>query len=195
MQIVVFQVGLGAYALPVEHVSEIVPYRAPRSLPAGAPWELGVISLREQVVPVWELATRLGLPAREPGPGTVLVLADGDDPVALIVDGVGGIHDLADGAFESLALFPEAFGVAHLDDELVVVLDADRLLGRTPPVAPVAPAAPAPTQGAAAPPDSPPPDLLDGLTKRELERRARVAVIPGRSSMDRAELIAALRDR
>jgi purine-binding chemotaxis protein CheW len=199
MQIVVFRVGLGDYALPVEHVREIVPYRRPRSLPAGAPWELGVISLREQVVPVWQLATRLGLPpAKELGPDTVLVLADGADPVALIVDGVGGIHDLPDGSFEPLALFPEALGIAHLGEELVVVLDPDKLLGRaqgeTAAAAAPAPPPPAPPPRAPAP-DAPPADILDGLPKRELERRARDAGIPGRSAMDRAQLIAALRTR
>lgn len=195
MQIVVFRVGLGDYALPVEHVREIVPYRAPRSLPAGAPWELGVVSLREQVVPVWELATRLGLPpAKEPGPGTVLVLADGADPVALIVDGVGGIHDLPDGSFEPLALFPEALGVARLGEELVVVLDHDKLLGRERGETKVAPPARVPPPQVL-PQADPPADILDGLTKRELERRARDAGIPGRSSMDREQLIAALRTR
>jgi purine-binding chemotaxis protein CheW len=193
MQIVVFQVGLGDYALPVEHVREIVPYRAPRSLPGGKPWELGVISLREQVVPVWELATRLGLPAREPGPGTVLVVADGEEPVALIVDGVGGIHDLREDAFESLALFPEALGVAHLGEGLVVVLDPAKLLARAAQAAPAAVAQAPPPAGP--PPADAAPDILDGLTKRELDRRARAAGIPGRSSMSRAQLIDALRGR
>lgn len=193
MQIVVFRIGLGDYALPVEHVREIVPYRQPRSLPAGRPWELGVISLREQVVPVWELATRLGLPAKEPGPETVLVLADGGEPVALIVDAVGGIHELAGGTFEALALFPEALGVAHVGDNLVVVLDLDRLLGRetAEPERASLPVPPAPAE-----PErvvAPAPDILDGLPKHELQRRARDAGISGRSSMSREQLIAALR--
>jgi hypothetical protein len=125
-----------------------------------------------------------------PGPGTVLVVADGDEPVALIVDGVGGIHDVPPGAFEALALFPEALGVAHLGDELVVVLDPDKLLGRPQPRRQVESAPPAESLPVVAPPD-----ILDGLTKRELERRASQAGIPGRSSMNRAQLIAALRDR
>ncbi len=244
MQIVVFRLGPGEYALPVEHVREIVPYRAPRTLPATRPWELGVVSLRQHVVPVWDLATRLGLPASEPGAATVFVVAEGDEPgvdepIALVVDAVGGIHQVPGEAFEPLPLFPDALGVAHLGGELVVVLDLDKLVGRTqpepvqqpaPPISqpipqprapslvPEPPAEPnvpcvdstrggerpgtAPAESAPAPVRRPelhavptPPDILDGLPKHELQRRARQAGVAGRSSMDREELIAALRRR
>jgi purine-binding chemotaxis protein CheW len=207
MQIVVFRVGRDDYALPLEHVREIVPYRAPRSLPVTRPWELGVISLREQVVPVWELAVRLGLPAGPPGPATVLVLVDEGGPVALVVDGVGGIHEVGDDTFEPLPLFPDALGVVHLHDELVVVLDLDKLLGRVEPPAvdapvvsePAAQARRAPEARIEARTDPRPrpvePDILDGLPKHELQRRAREAAVAGRSSMSRQELIEALRAR
>jgi len=210
MQIVVFRVGRDDYALPAEHVREIVPYRAPRSLPATRPWELGVIALREEVVPVWALAVRLGLAAGPRGPATVLVLVDGGAPVAFVVDGVGGIHDVPDEALEPLPLFPDALGVVHLRGELVVVLDLDELLGRAQPEpepvqtreregragpAPQPERPPEPHAASAAHPVPVPPDILDGLPKYELQRRARQAAIPGRSSMSREELIDALRRR
>jgi purine-binding chemotaxis protein CheW len=200
MQIVVFHVGRDDYALPVKHVREIVPYRAPRSLPVTRPWELGVISLRDQVVPVWELAVRLGLPASPPGPATVLVVVDGGEPVAFAVDGVGGIHDVADDAFAPMPLFPDALGAVQLRDRLVVVLELDKLRGRRQPEA--GPRAgsepePSPQRPSVSGPYASPvmPDILEGLPKHELQRRARAAEIAGRSSMSREQLIAALRGR
>jgi purine-binding chemotaxis protein CheW len=212
MQIVVFRVGRDDYALPVEQVREIVPYRAPRALPVTRPWELGVISLRDHVVPVWDLALRLGLQVSPPGAATVLVLVDGREPVAFVVDGIGGIHDVADDAFEPLPLFPDALGVVHLRGELVVLLDLGKLRGLRQPEAghparsesePRPAPGPQPEPGSspqrpsvAGPDASPvPSDILEGLPKRELQRRARAAGIAGRSSMTREQLIAALRRR
>ena len=170
MQLVVFELAGAPYALPVEAVREVLPYQQPRLLPAADRWDLGVVSVRGAIVRVWDLAARLGL---EPGaPPGGLVVVEAAVPVALVVERVVGVQEVT-AALQPITYFPEALGVAAAD-ELVIVLDSARLLG-----------------GASEEED----DGLEALSKRELDRRAREAGIPGRSRLGRDELIAALRAR
>jgi chemotaxis signal transduction protein len=131
-------------------------------------FRLGRDAYAVDVERVWDTATRLGL--TRDGEPTALVVVDGAARVALVVDDVLGVRELADDSLRPLPRWSEALGVAAAGDELVVVLDADRLLGRAA-------------------------DDLEALPKRELQRLARGAGIPGRSRMNREQLLAALRRR
>jgi chemotaxis signal transduction protein len=111
MQAVVFTLADAAYALPVEAVREVVPYRRPRALPKIAPWELGLISLRGELVRVWDLAARLGLDA--PPPDGALVVAAVEPPIAFAVQAIVGVREV-EGRF------------SELDGSLVELLDAAR---------------------------------------------------------------------
>jgi hypothetical protein len=119
MQVVVFTLAGQGYALPVEAVREVVPYRRPRVLPKVEPWELGLVSLRGELVHVWDLAARLGLDAAAPeGP---LVVAAAEPPVAFAVEEIVGVRELSGERF------------SELDGELVEVLDAARLFATAEP--------------------------------------------------------------
>src|SRR3954463_2374929 len=68
-QLVVFSLGEEEYALPTGAVHEIIRYTEPRSVASSIGWIRGVISLRGKIVPVYDLAARLGgarAPARAP---------------------------------------------------------------------------------------------------------------------------------
>ena len=60
-QLVVFTLGAEQYALPIEQVHEIIRYDEPRSVASPISWVRGVISLRGRIVPVYDLAARLGV--------------------------------------------------------------------------------------------------------------------------------------
>ena len=60
-QLVVFTLGSEQYALPIQQVHEIIRYTQPRSVAARDAWVRGVISLRGRIVPVYDLAARLGV--------------------------------------------------------------------------------------------------------------------------------------
>src|SRR5215212_5036853 len=64
-QLVVFSLGHEEYALPITQVHEIIRYTEPRSVASDSPWIRGVISLRGKIVPVYDLAVRLGLGGSE----------------------------------------------------------------------------------------------------------------------------------
>jgi chemotaxis signal transduction protein len=170
MQIVVFELAGAPYALPVEAVREVLPYQEPRPLPAADPWDLGVVSVRGTILRVWDLGLRLRLASGAPGG---LVVVEDEVPVALIVERIVGVQEVAD-ELQPLPYFPDALGIAAAE-QLVVVLDVERLVGDVE--------------------EAEEDDGLEELSKRELDRLAREAEIPGRSRMDRDELIAALRSR
>ena len=82
-------------------------------LPKVERWELGLVSLRGELVHVWDLAARLGLDAAPPeGP---LVVVTAEPPVAFAVEAIVGVREVEGARF------------SELDGELVEVLDAAQL--------------------------------------------------------------------
>ena len=129
---VVFSVAGRRYALPVERVREVVEWKEPRALGAPEPWLLGVIAQRGELLQVCDLALRLGL---EPGPRSRIVVFDvSGGRAGLAIDAVETVVSVEDarvspapsGSGDVVA------GIAHLNSDLVVVLDADSLLGPKP---------------------------------------------------------------
>jgi purine-binding chemotaxis protein CheW len=74
-QLVVFSLQGERYALPIGNVQEIIRYTEPRTIETGVPWVRGVISLRGKIIPICDLASRLGQPG-----------AHSDDAKIVIVD-------------------------------------------------------------------------------------------------------------
>ena len=66
-QLVVFSLGSEEYALPIGTVHEIIRFSEPRSVASDVPWIRGVIGLRGKIIPIFDLAARLGLEPSEPG--------------------------------------------------------------------------------------------------------------------------------
>ena len=80
-QIVVFRLGEEEYAFGVADVHEIIGPAAPRPVSSPDPWVRGIISLRGRIVPVLDLATRLGVAADG---GLAAVVNLGDRVIALL---------------------------------------------------------------------------------------------------------------
>jgi purine-binding chemotaxis protein CheW len=129
-QLVVFALGREEYALPIETVHEVIRWSEPRSIGAAEPWLLGVVSVRGAIVPVCDLAVRLGHgTARAAEPRIVLVEVKAGR-VGLVVDEVAEVLTVD---AERIAAVPAAgddalAGIAELDGRLIIVLDAERLL-------------------------------------------------------------------
>lgn len=60
---VVFRLAAQRYALPVQHVREMVTLPAVRPLPTAPPYVRGLITLRGHAMPLVDLRSRLGLPS------------------------------------------------------------------------------------------------------------------------------------
>ena len=76
------------YALPIAAVHEIIRFSEPRSVASEVAWIRGVIGLRGKIIPIFDLAARLELPARRPQPGKIVILETGTGQVGVMVDEV-----------------------------------------------------------------------------------------------------------
>jgi len=90
MQLVVFSLGEEEYALPITHVQEIIRYTEPRGVASQTPWVKGVISLRGKIVPVYDLASRLGLDCA--GVASKIVMVESGEQMAGVI--VGDVEEV-----------------------------------------------------------------------------------------------------
>lgn len=92
IELLSFRVGENEYSVEIMSVREIRGWTRATSLPHSPPYVRGVINLRGAVLPVVDLAMRLGLPAEEPSERNVIIVVDiGGRTVGLRVDAVSDI--------------------------------------------------------------------------------------------------------
>src|SRR5579863_6242710 len=75
-QYVTFSLMGEEYALPIQHVREIIAYEPITAIPSMPPVVRGVLNLRGFVVPVIDLPVKFGLAPTPLGPTTYLVIVD-----------------------------------------------------------------------------------------------------------------------
>src|SRR5512142_1995650 len=121
-QLVVCALGAEEYGLPVEQVREIVRYGAPRPVASDVPWMRGVVSLRGRLVPVHDLAVRLGLApgAAAPVPpasAKLVIVETAGEPFGLLVDDVVEVLTVSE---EQIEPVPSGRGqIARVGERLV----------------------------------------------------------------------------
>jgi purine-binding chemotaxis protein CheW len=130
-QLVVFTLGAEQYALPIEQVHEIIRYDEPRSVASPIPWVRGVISLRGRIVPVYDLASRLGLDSEISETTKIVIVESGDETVGVIVDEVEEVLTVEEVDFEEVPGADSELieAIAKLGDRLVVLLKPSTIFG------------------------------------------------------------------
>ena len=123
-QLVVFTLGTEQYALAIQQVHEIIRYSEPRSVASRADWVRGVISLRGRIVPVYDLAARLGVPSELTEQSKIVIVEAGSETAGVIVDGVEEVLTVED---EQMQEAPGADttlidSIAKIGTRLVVLL-------------------------------------------------------------------------
>jgi len=124
-QLVVFSLGDEEYALPIAQVHEIIRYTEPRSVASAAVGVRGVINLRGKIVPVYDLAARLGLANPEGKEANIVIVEAGGSVAGVVVDDVDQVLTVSDEQLEDVpSSGSEAIeAIAKLDDRLVILLD------------------------------------------------------------------------
>jgi purine-binding chemotaxis protein CheW len=150
-QIVVFTLGDEEYAFPIAHVHEIIRRTQPRSVASPDPWVRGIISLRGRIVPVHDLATRLGVVGGGSEEWKIVILEVDGEVAGVIVDDVEEVLTVADEQIESLPVGADgAVGaVVNLGDRLVALLDSSLIFASAPAADAAAAPAAAPVAGRA----------------------------------------------
>jgi purine-binding chemotaxis protein CheW len=131
-QLVVFNLGDEEYALPIADVHEIIRYTEPRSVASSAGWIRGVISLRGKIVPVYDLAARIGEPRDTDRPAQKIVIVETADRMAgVIVDDVAEVLTVDCDAVEPVPSAADVSidAIARVEDRLIVLLSPAGLFG------------------------------------------------------------------
>ena len=132
-QLVVFSLGSEEYALPIGTVHEIIRYAEPRALASELPWIRGVIGLRGKIIPIFDLASRMGLATAEGAePGKIVIVSTGAGQVGVIVDDVEEVLTVEASQLEDVptANRDSIEAIAKIGDRLVVLLNAEGLFAR-----------------------------------------------------------------
>ena len=130
-QLVVFSLGEEEYALPITQVHEIIRFTEPRSVASSDPSVRGVISLRGKILPVYDLATRLGVEHADVSEAKIVIVETAEDMAGVVVDDVEEVITISS---DQLDEAPTAGGrgidgIAKIGDRLVVLLDPEGIVG------------------------------------------------------------------
>lgn len=132
---------LGDLYLGVEvtKVQEVIRHQATTPVPLASEVIGGLMNLRGEIVTTIDLRRRLAMAPIDGGQEPMHVVIGSDDGVvSLLVDAIGDVIEVDDGAFEpapatlSAATRDLIVGVYKLDAHLLLVLDCDRVLDLTP---------------------------------------------------------------
>jgi purine-binding chemotaxis protein CheW len=133
-QLVVFSLGAEEYALPIAAVHEIIRFSEPRSVASDVAWIRGVIGLRGKIIPIFDLAARLGLADGDDAPGKIVILETGGGQVGVMVDEVEEVLTVGADQLEPVptASTETIEAIAKIDDRLVILLNPEGLFAATP---------------------------------------------------------------
>ncbi|MBF0552507.1 MAG: purine-binding chemotaxis protein CheW [Deltaproteobacteria bacterium] len=132
-QIVTFRIDsrlMGIDIIKVREVNRVLEITPVQHAPN---YVRGLINLRGQTVTVFDLGVRLGLEDRTIDDQSHNIVLQ-DDPVGLLVDGIGEVVQTEDDAIQpppaNVGGIAGDFieGVVRLEEELLVVLSADKIL-------------------------------------------------------------------
>jgi purine-binding chemotaxis protein CheW len=136
-QLVVFTLGDEQYALPIQQVHEIIRYTEPRAVASRVEWVRGVISLRGRIVPVFDLAARLGIDSELSEHAKIVIVEAGSDTAGVIVDGVEEVLSVTNDQIEAVpgADMTLIEAIAKIGERLVVLLKPSSILSAQEPAA------------------------------------------------------------
>jgi purine-binding chemotaxis protein CheW len=134
-ELVTFRVGEQDFCIDLIYVREIRSWTPATVLPHAPDYVLGVINLRGAIVPIVDLARRLGLPKTMLGDRHVIVIAVvADQTVGFLVDAVSDIIGVAPSAIQPTpdvtAQTTRMFirGVIALEDRMLRLIDISAVL-------------------------------------------------------------------
>jgi purine-binding chemotaxis protein CheW len=136
-QLLTFLIGEDEYGISILRIREIAEYRTLTPVPMTAGWMRGVMNLRGTVVPVVDLAARLGLEQTRVSRRTCLIIVDLDVEtervvIAVMVDAVSRVVEVSTDDIQEPPPFglPIDFvpGLVRVDDRLIVLLDLAEIL-------------------------------------------------------------------
>ena len=134
-ELIAFNIGAQEFCIATASVREIRGWTPVTKVPHAPAFVLGVVNLRGVVLPIIDLAVRLGFPATQPTARHAIIVAELNNQVAgLLVDGVSDIFTANDDQIqptpdvgvETARLFLN--GVIAIEGRLINIIDIASLL-------------------------------------------------------------------
>jgi purine-binding chemotaxis protein CheW len=137
LELLLFSIDEEQYAVPIEHLVEIIQPRMPTRIPNASEDVIGIISLRGTIVSILDVRRRLGHPARHSldADDKIVVVQHERETAGFLVDRVSRVVRIAPSQLEShpvvTATEQSVFirAVFQHSRRLSILLDLERLLG------------------------------------------------------------------
>lgn len=136
IEIISFHLGDQVYCVDIMAVREIRGWVPCTSMPHSPPHVLGVINLRGQVIPVVDVAVRIGLPPANPSERSAIIVIDqGEKLVGLLVEAVSDMITIKGSDLQPVPdILPEsqralAKAIVALEEQMICFLDPEPLVG------------------------------------------------------------------
>lgn len=133
-QYVVFRLGQEEYAVPISQVKEITEYKQATRLPNYSPYVEGIINLRGKLIPVINLAQKLGIESDIITDKRIMIIDTEKRDVGIVVDEVKEVIRLQDNSIESTKNnLTEGNinikGIGKYNGRLLILIDLKSLVG------------------------------------------------------------------
>ncbi len=134
-----FKVGGELFGTEIDNINEIIEYSDMTRVPLTPPHIRGVSNLRGNVVPIIDLAVRLGKEAGETTKRTCIIIVEMEDEgetmdIGFVVDEVDEVLDIHEDAIEPAPQFGAEIssdyinGMGKIDGEFVILLLLNEVL-------------------------------------------------------------------
>ncbi|SFI30554.1 chemotaxis protein CheW [Jannaschia pohangensis] len=135
IELLTFRCGGRGFAVNIMDVREIRSWSEPTPLPHAPPFMKGMVNLRGSVLPVMDLAQRLGQPPTQDDPrNVIIVIQNGNRVHGLLVDAVSDIVHPTDDQLQDVPRVnaEDGAGMADrlfvVDDKMIQILSTSRIL-------------------------------------------------------------------
>ncbi len=133
-ELIAFRIGNQEFCVSIMSVREIRGWTPATKMPHSPSYMMGVLNLRGAVLPIVDLAARLGMRPAEPSPRHVIIVAQvGRQIIGLLVDAVSDILTVTD---ENIQPVPEvssdlerqfARGILAIDKRMICLVELEGL--------------------------------------------------------------------
>ena len=135
-QVVIFKIGKEEYGIDIMKVVEIVLHQEIRQVPDTPHYIEGIINLRGEIHPIYNLRTRFKMTGKVADEQTkIIVIRTVERNIGFIVDNVSEILSISNEAIQDAPSIVNTTGddryiqgVAKQGNRMIVLLDIDRLV-------------------------------------------------------------------
>lgn len=125
-------IGVNEFGVALEQVREVVSFTGATPIPTAPPHILGLASLRDEVIPIFDMRIHLKLKPTLTHDTAVVVCKLGETIVGVVVDAIHNVVDTPDESLtgENNGAFTNEYvsNVCKQEDTLVLILNMNKII-------------------------------------------------------------------